>query len=232
MAWSCPFVAGTDVRLPCARHDAEHEGPVDVLAPRDRHEVLREAAFRTPGRRSRVGKGAMQPEGPEGARVLGVDSSIVRRVDVDRRVGDLMALRLVVSGVARGSRARGRAIGLVRRTVAVCRSRSSSSRSRSATGEEPSSSPDAGAAPSSEGWPAMPPGRRAGRPAGRPRATGCAVVGRSRIGREDPRRRSLRQRDPRGRVFGAGGSRQPPTLPWTWCPDSAAGLQSSTRHAA
>src|SRR4029079_13329724 len=100
-------------------HDAEHEGPVDVLAPRDRHEVLREATFKTPGRRSRVGKGAMQPEGPEGARVLGVDSSIVRRVDVDRRVGDLMALRLVVSGVARGSRARGRAIGLVGGLVAV-----------------------------------------------------------------------------------------------------------------
>jgi hypothetical protein len=60
----------------------------------------------------------MQPERPEGPRVLGIDGSIVRRVDVDRRVS-VLALRLVVSGVAFGARAGSRGVGLLGGLIAA-----------------------------------------------------------------------------------------------------------------
>ena len=197
-------------------HDAEHEGPVDVLAPRDRHEVPREAGFQAPGRRSRVGKRAMQPERPEGARVLGVDGGIVRRVDVDRRVGDL-ALRLVVSGVALGARAGGRAVGLLGGLIAatgavvaaggVCRHRPKN-RPRRPT-RELRRRPRAGRRSH--------PGRH--RPAGRhPSHRLCRRRPEPDRRREDHRRPVLPERDPRRPGLRRPGDLWPPTLPWTWWP--------------
>src|SRR6187200_464470 len=94
-------------------NDTEHEGPVDVLVPRDRHECPREAGIQAPGGRSRVGKDTMQPERSERAGVLGVDGGVVRLVDVDRRVGDVMAVSGIVTGVARRAGAGVRRIGLL-----------------------------------------------------------------------------------------------------------------------
>src|SRR6185436_10722715 len=100
-------------------HDTEYEGPVDVLAPRDGHESPRKAGIQAPGRRSRVRKDTVQPERSERAGVLSVDGGVVRLVDVDRRVGDVMALSGIVTGVARRAGADVRRIGLLGGLIAT-----------------------------------------------------------------------------------------------------------------